>query len=138
MSTFHLRMLRPDTEFFSGEVEMLDVLTPRGRETVLAGHMPMFINLDLGMCKFRLADGSEKTFAQGEGMLSIGRDEVVLQSDFLAWEEKLSRAIAHRVELMESERKRRKDSYLEYRRSKVDMAKRFISLQDKHDGDIDL
>ena len=135
--TFRLRMMRPDKEFFSGEVESLEISVPEGRETILAGHMPMFLNLTTDLCSFRLADGTVKTFAVGEGMLSIFRDETVLQSDFLAWEDRMSAAIARRKSFMEAEKERRKSSFLEYKLNKTEMAKTFIKLQNKHPKEVD-
>ncbi|MFR1983141.1 MAG: hypothetical protein ACLS4Z_04980 [Christensenellaceae bacterium] len=64
-------------------------------------------------------------------MLAVYRDKVVLQSDFLAWEEKLEEAIRRRETAMAQEKERRKQSFREYRLNKIEMAKIFISLE-KH------
>ena len=129
---FHLTMLRPDKHFFEGEVVSLTVSKPDGRETVLARHLPLFMNLTTDICHFILPDGTKKTFAMGEGMLTITKDEVILQSDFLAWEEKMATAIAHRETYIDAEIKRRKKSFLEYKQNKIEMAKTFVRLQNRH------
>ncbi|MBO4988771.1 MAG: F0F1 ATP synthase subunit epsilon [Clostridia bacterium] len=130
--TFHLIMLRPDKEFFSGEVESLMISKPDGRETILARHMPVFMNLTTDICSFTLADGTKKAFAMGEGMLTVSGREVVLQSDFLAWEEKMEEAVAHRETYIDAETQRRKKSFLEYKQNKIEMAKTFMKLQRRH------
>lgn len=91
----------------------------------------MFINITTGMASLTEADGTKRTFATGEGMLAVYRDKVVLQSDFLAWEEKLEEAIRRRETAMAQEKERRKQSFREYRLNKIEMAKTFISLE-KH------
>lgn len=130
--TFHLIMLRPDKAFFAGEVESLTISKPDGRETILARHLPVFMNLTTDLCSFTLADGTKKTFAMGEGMLTVSRQDVILQSDFLAWEEKMDDAIAHRESYIDAETQRRKKSFLEYKQNKIEMAKTFMRLQHRH------
>ena len=98
--TFSLLMLRPDKQFYEGEVRSLTAAEPDGQISLLPGHMPMFINITTGMASLTEADGTKRTFATGEGMLAVYRDKVVLQSDFLAWEEKLDEAIKRRVTAM--------------------------------------
>lgn len=127
--TFHLTMLRPDKEFYEGEVECLSIVAIDGKKQVLANHLPMFMNLTSGLCSFTLADGTKKTFAMNDGMLSISHEEVVLQSDFLVWEDKLEEAVARRESFIEAEKKRRKESYLEYKQNKLEMAKTFVKLK---------
>ena len=91
----------------------------------------MFTNITTGMASLTEADGTKRTFATGEGMLAVYRDKVVLQSDFLAWEEKLEEAIRRRETAMAQEKERRKQSFREYRLNKIEMAKTFINLE-KH------
>ncbi len=129
MNTFRLIMLRPDKQFYEGEVSELCVSEPDGHVTVLAGHAPMFANVTTGMAKLVEADGSVKSFATGEGMLAVYKERVVLQSDFLAWEAKLDEAILRRETAMAQEKERRKQSFLEYRINKIEMAKTFINLE---------
>ena len=129
--SFRLQMLRPDKQFYEGDVVSLTVSEPDGKIMLLPGHMPMFINITTGMASLTEADGTKRTFATGEGMLAVYRDKVVLQSDFLAWEEKLEEAIRRRETAMAQEKERRKQSFREYRLNKIEMAKTFISLE-KH------
>ncbi len=129
MNTFHLIMLRPDKQFYEGEATALSVAEPTGRISVLPGHVPMFFNITTDMARLREADGTEKTFATGEGMVAVYRDKVVLQSDFLAWEEKLDEAIRRRETAMAQEKERRRQSFREYRLNKMEMAKTFINLE---------
>ena len=127
--TFSLLMLRPDKQFYEGEVSELSVVEPCGRISILPGHMPMFINITTDMAKLTEADGAVRSFATGEVMVDIFVESVVLQSDFLAWEEKLDEAIKRRETAMAQEKERRKQSFLEYRINKIEMAKTFINLE---------
>ena len=129
MNTFHLVMLRPDKCFYEGEVSSLSVSETTGGISVLPGHMPMFLNITTDLAKLKEADGTEKSFATGEGMVSVYPDHVVLQSDFLAWEEKMDEAIRRREMAMEQEKERRRQSFREYRLNKMEMAKTFIRLE---------
>ena len=129
--SFRLQMLRPDKQFYEGDVVSLTVSEPDGKIMLLPGHMPMFINITTSMATLTEAEGETKTFATGEGMLAVYSDRVVLQSDFLAWEEKLDEAIKRRETAMAQEKERRRQSFLEYRLNKIEMAKTFINLE-KH------
>ena len=46
--TFELSIMTPERQFFSGQVEALTVTGIDGQMTVLAGHAPMVVSLDIG------------------------------------------------------------------------------------------
>ena len=75
-------MLRPDKQFYEGEVSELSVVEPCGRISILPGHMPMFINITTDMAKLTEADGAVRSFATGEGMVAIYGDRVVFSGAY--------------------------------------------------------
>lgn len=133
MKTLHLVMRRPDKLFFEGDVAYLRVTQSDGDDgravDIFPGHLPMLMNLTVDMAKMVHEDGSETLFAHGNGMLNIERDRVVLLSDFIEWEDKINAAIERRKVAMEHEMDRRKQSFAEYRKSKVNLAKELVKLQ---------
>ena len=54
--TFSLLMLRPDKQFYEGEVRSLTAAEPDGQISLLPGHMPMFINITTGMASLTEAE----------------------------------------------------------------------------------
>lgn len=59
--SFRLQMLRPDKQFYEGDVVSLTVSEPDGKITLLPGHMPMFINITTSMAALTEAEGETKT-----------------------------------------------------------------------------
>ena len=127
MKTFHVTMLRPDKVFFEGDVTSLLVNQQNGQVQILAGHMPMLMSLAPGMAKIETENGSV-IFATGDGMLQISKEGCTICSDFLAWEDKLDAAITNRETNIKNELERRHKSFIEYKLSKMEIARIFSGL----------
>ena len=98
LNSFHLQVLTPEHEFFSGQVQMLSVEAMDGRFCILAGHEPMVISLAEGEVQLRDIEGNERWAAASDGFLTVTQDEVVMMLQSAEWPEDIDRVRAERAE----------------------------------------
>ena len=75
--TFELSIMTPERQFFSGQVEALTVTGIDGQMTVLAGHAPMVVSLDIGEISIK-QDGTWRQAVNTEGFMEVLGDSVVM------------------------------------------------------------
>lgn len=78
MKTFHLRILAADRPFFEGECVSLRVQLEDGQYGVLAGHAPTVAAVTPGVMRYSLPDGSSETVYVSDGILRVGREDVLV------------------------------------------------------------
>ncbi len=96
--TFHLSILTPEHEFYSGQVEMLNVSALDGELCVLAGHAPTVISLTEGEVTLRDGEGQTRWAAASDGFLTVTPDETVMMLQSAEWPEDIDRVRAERAE----------------------------------------
>lgn len=96
--TFHLSILTPEHEFFSGQVEMLNVSAIDGKLCVLADHAPTVVGLTEGELNLRDARGIVRWAAASDGFMTITQDETVVMLQSAEWPEDIDRVRAERAE----------------------------------------
>ena len=85
MKTFHLNISSPEGSIFDGEVVKLCVRGTEGELAVMAGHIPFVTYTKPCDCKIELDDGTEKLAHTGGGVLTVGREKVILLSGEFTW-----------------------------------------------------
>ncbi|HEX3829946.1 MAG TPA: ATP synthase F1 subunit epsilon [Sporichthyaceae bacterium] len=75
---FPTRILTPDGEVFSGEVEMVSTRTTLGLIGIMARHAPLLASLEPTELRLRKAEGDVERFAQSEGYLQVGQNQALL------------------------------------------------------------
>lgn len=85
MSTFPLRILTPQKDFFSGEVERVIVRTTEGDVGILAKHEKYVAVLPSGPMKITLADGTERLAALAGGAIKVSPDRTAIFADAVEW-----------------------------------------------------
>lgn len=78
MKDYHLTVMSPDGEVFSGNVIELSLRGAMGDLAVFAGHVPFITTVKPGRCKVVLTDESELTGNLETGILDVGKEEVRL------------------------------------------------------------
>ena len=78
MKTFHLRILAADRPFFEGDCVSLRVQLEDGQYGVLAGHAPTVAAVAPGVMRYSLPDGSSETVYVSDGILRVGREDVLV------------------------------------------------------------
>ena len=95
---FHLSVLTPEHEFYSGEVEMLNVSALDGEFCVLADHAPTVVSLTEGELTLRDSNGVTRWAAASDGFMTITQDETVVMLQSAEWPEDIDRVRAERAE----------------------------------------
>ena len=95
---FHVSVLTPEHEFFSGNAVSLGVEATDGRMSVLAGHTPVVVSLAQGELEIRMENGETKRAAASDGFMTVTQDETVLMLQSAEWPEDIDRVRAQRAE----------------------------------------
>ena len=85
MKAFLLKISSPEGDLFCDEVVKLSVRGTEGDLAVMAGHIPFVSYVKPCDCKIELEDGSEKIGAIEGGVLTVGKEKVILLSGELSW-----------------------------------------------------
>jgi F-type H+-transporting ATPase subunit epsilon len=75
---FPAKILTPDGEVFSGEVEMVSTRTTVGLIGVMAKHAPLLATLEPTELRLHTGDGQVARYAQSEGYLQVGGNQALL------------------------------------------------------------
>jgi F-type H+-transporting ATPase subunit epsilon len=75
---FPAKILTPDGEVFSGEVEMVSTRTSLGLIGIMARHAPLLAALEPTELRLRKAENEIERFAQSEGYLQVGNNQALL------------------------------------------------------------
>ncbi len=78
MKDYHLTVMSPDGEVFSGDVVELSLRGAMGDLAVFAGHIPFITTVKPGKCTVIMADETELSGDIDSGILDVGKDEVRL------------------------------------------------------------
>lgn len=131
MKTFVLEMRTPDGVFLEEKATEYVVLpSSEGRYGVLALHAPTILWLQSGICEYTV-NGEKKRIFVMEGVADVTRDKVTVLSDFIETESKALESLKKRAEYFAEEKKRRKDSYYEYKQSSIELTKAMRNLTSK-------
>ena len=85
MKTFSLKISSPEGDLFRGDAVMLCVRGTEGDLAVMADHVPFVSCLKPCDCKVELEGGEEKLGHLKSGILTVGKDAVILLSGDFAW-----------------------------------------------------
>ena len=67
----HVRLLTPEGEVFTGEVEQVSTRTSVGEIGILANHVPVLARLEPTELRLHMPDGEVRRWAQAEGWLQV-------------------------------------------------------------------
>jgi F-type H+-transporting ATPase subunit epsilon len=80
-ANFHVRLLTPEREVFSGEAQHLFVRGSLGYLGVLADHAPLLTSLEPGVMSIRLPGGSLEHFVVTGGFLEVSANRATVLAD---------------------------------------------------------
>lgn len=129
--TFELSIMTPERQFFSGQVEALTVTGIDGQMTVLAGHAPMVVSLDIGEISIK-KDGTWRQAVNTEGFMEVLGDSVVMFVQACEWPEDIDVRRAEEAKHRAEERIRQRQSILESQTSKIALARAMVRLRATH------
>ena len=129
--TFELSIMTPERQFFSWQVEALTVTGIDGQMTVLAGHAPMVVSLDIGEISIK-QDGTWRQAVNTEGFMEVLGDSVVMFVQACEWPEDIDVRRAEEAKHRAEERIRQRQSILESQTSKIALARAMVRLRATH------
>jgi F-type H+-transporting ATPase subunit epsilon len=86
---FPTKILTPDGEVFSGDVEMVSTRTTLGLISILARHSPLLGTLEPTELRLHKGEGEIARYAQSEGYLQVGNNQALLLVEEVHPREKL-------------------------------------------------
>jgi F-type H+-transporting ATPase subunit epsilon len=131
---FGLKILTPEREFFSREVEAVTVELPDGGATILAGHMPMVAPVVISELKIKLADGTWILCFASEGFIEVRSGEVMIFLQTCEYPEEIDARRAEEARLRAEEKLRQRQSIQQYQQSKISLARAMERLRVKGHG----
>ena len=103
---FHLMVLTPEREFYSGEAVYVSVQSIAGSIGVLADHVPMVSALDVGALEIHTDEHTIRTAFHSEGFIEVRPECVYILSQACEWPEEIDEKRALEAEQRAQERLR--------------------------------
>ena len=101
---FHLMVLTPEREFYSGEAVYVSVQSIAGSIGVLADHVPMVSALDVGALIIQPDENTTRTAFHSEGFIEVRPDGVYILAQACEWPEEIDEKRAEEAEQRAYER----------------------------------
>ena len=87
MRSFLLKISSPEGDLFCGNVVKLIVRGTEGELAVMAGHIPFVSYVKPCACKIELENEEVKIGDIQSGLLTVGKEKVILLTGGIAWQE---------------------------------------------------
>lgn len=130
MSSYYLRIIAANREFFAGKCESLIVPAFDGQKEILAHHEAMVIAVDDGEIKFKPAGCSDwQKGVVGKGFVQIAHNRVTLLVETAERPEEIDIARAEEARIRAKEKLRQKQSIQEYYHSNASLARAMARLK---------
>lgn len=130
MKTFLFQVKTPEETCYEKEAEYVVLPTKNGGYGVLCHHAPVVLWVEPGMCEVTTDGRKERVFLMG-GVADVTGEKVTVLADFAATEENLQDALQKRDAYYADEKRRKKESYLAYKQSKIELMRAMRTLSGK-------
>ncbi len=135
MTPFHLEILSPDREFYTGECVSLTVPLHDGSLGIMAHHTPLVAAVVPGEASFTTPDGKRTVISVSQGMIDADENGVKLLCDTVILPEEIDEERERREAEAAAEDMKGKQSYKEYMLSQIAFARAVNNLRvKKHDA----
>ena len=81
---FQLKIITPDREFYSGDVDMVEFNTIEGEVGIYRGHIPISMIISPGILTIT-SDGESKNAALHAGFVEVLPDRVTILAEVVEW-----------------------------------------------------
>lgn len=126
--TFKLKIITPERDFFSGDVEMIIATTPDGEIGILRDHVQMVVAVAIGTIKIKTPGGWQEAILT-EGFMEIKQDQTVILTDTAEWPHEVDINRAKEAKKRAEERLQSQLSKIEYIRSQTALARAIERLK---------
>ena len=128
MKLFNLKILTPEREFFSGDVDGVAADAPDGSVMILADHAHFIMPVSIGRIGIK-CDGKWDYSVNTEGFLEVRNDGVVIFVQACEHPDEINERRALEAKKRAEEHLRQKQSMSEYKQSKIALARAMARLQ---------
>ena len=125
---FNLKILTPEREFFSGDVEGVTADAPDGNFMILADHAHFIMPVSIGRIGIK-CDGKWDYSVNTDGFLEVRNDGVVIFVQACEHPDEINERRALEAKKRAEEHLRQKQSMSEYKQSKIALARAMARLQ---------
>lgn len=130
MSSYYLKIIAANREFFSGKCQSLIVPAFDGQKEILAHHEAMVIAVDDGEMQFMPeGSGTWQKAVVGKGFVQIAHNRVTLLVETAERPEEIDIARAEEARIRAEEKLRQKQSIHEYYHSSASLARAMARLK---------
>lgn len=130
MSSYYLKIIAANREFFSGKCQSLIVPAFDGQKEILAHHEAMVIAVDDGEMQFMPeGSGAWQKAVVGKGFVQIAHNRVTLLVETAERPEEIDIARAEEARIRAEEKLRQKQSIHEYYHSSASLARAMARLK---------
>ena len=102
---FRLRIVSPNREFYTGDVEMVEMKTTEGDIGVMKGHIPLTAVAAPGMLKIHEQEGVKEAVLI-DGIIRIMQDNVTILAEDCQWPDEIDLARAQEAKIRAERRLR--------------------------------
>ncbi len=126
--TFRLRIITPDRDFFSGEVEMLTVNAIDGERGIMRHTLPFVTAIKAGVLRIKQR-GRDMEAINSDGIVTVSGGEVTVLTLSCEWPYEVDEERT-RMEILElRDKERNSKSVYEYKMAKAQLAAQFAKLK---------
>ena len=129
MSTFRLKIIASDREFYNGPAESLVIPVIDGEKAILAHHENMVLSTEIGELRFAHEDGTVEHAVVGYGFTQIMNNRVLVLVDSAEHPDEIDIKRAKEAEERAKEHLRQKQSIQEYNHSQASLARAMSRLK---------
>ena len=126
---FNLKILTPEREFFSGEVEAVTANAPDGSIMILADHAPFIMPVVVGTIGIKNKEGEWESSVNSEGFMEVRHEGVLIFVQACEHPDEIDARRAEEAKKRAEEHLRQKQSMSEYKQSKIALARAMARLQ---------
>ena len=130
--TFTLKIISPDREFYTGEVEMIELRTSEGEIGVYKGHIPLTAVIAPGVLRIHESGNNIKTAALISGFIEILPDEVSILAEDVQWPDEIDEARAQEARVRAERRIAEKDSATNMNRAELALKRSIARIEAKN------
>ena len=125
---FRLEIITPTRQFLETSAEAITVTCNDGELSVLSGHAPLVVALDIGELRIK-ENGNWRSAFHSEGFMEVRPDEVLVFSQACEWPEEIDVARAERALERSTEKLRQQQSIFENRHTKISLTRAMVRLK---------
>lgn len=129
MSTFRLKIIASDREFYNGLAESLVIPVEDGEKAILAHHENMVLATVIGELRFKRPDSETEEVAVGYGFTQVMNNRVLVLVDSAERPDEIDVKRAMEAEERAKEQLRQKQSIREYNHSQASLARAMSRLR---------